>query len=94
MSAVLHDVAFTNVYASSALGSQQTVSFTADSHGLPLVQLPNSDPRTPSADAAEPIARAVSVLPPGSIALVGGNTENVYRIMNARSGHSGGPRLR
>ncbi|OXR40874.1 hypothetical protein B7C42_07009 [Nocardia cerradoensis] len=83
VSAVLHDVAFTNVYASSALRSKQTVSFTADSHGLPVVQLPNSDPRTPSADAAEPIARAVSALPPGSVALVGGNTENIYRIMNA-----------
>lgn len=83
VSTVLHDVAFTNVYASSALRSRQTVSDVADSHGLPVVQLPNADPATPSVEAAIPISEAVSTLPPGSIALVGGNTENIYRIINS-----------
>ncbi|MEX3646971.1 histidine phosphatase family protein [Mycolicibacterium porcinum] len=80
--AVLRDVKFTNVYASSALRSKQTVSYTADSLGLPVVQLPNADPATPSEAAAEPIVQAVTTLPAGSTALVGGNTENIYRIIN------------
>jgi phosphohistidine phosphatase SixA len=78
----LRDVPFTNAYASSALRSKQTISYTAADHGLPIVQLPNGDPSTPSAAAAAPIAQALQSLRPGSVALVGGNTENIYRIMN------------
>ena len=78
----LRDVPFTNAFASSALRSKQTISYTAADHGLPIVQLPNGDPSTPSAAAAAPIAQALESLRPGSVALVGGNTENIYRIMN------------
>ncbi|MEN4449997.1 histidine phosphatase family protein [Mycobacterium sp. SM3041] len=79
---VLQDIRFNNVYASSALRSKQTVSYTAAARGLAVQQLPNADPSTPSAAAAEPLAQAVSSLPAGSVALVGGNTENIFRIMN------------
>ncbi|BBX93974.1 histidine phosphatase family protein [Mycolicibacterium boenickei] len=79
---VLRDVKFTNVYSSSALRSKQTVSYTADPLGLPVVQLPNGDPTTPTEAAVEPIVQAVTGLPAGSTALVGGNTENIYRIIN------------
>ncbi|OBB84488.1 hypothetical protein A5779_06230 [Mycolicibacterium peregrinum] len=82
VAAVLRDVSFTNVYSSSALRSKQTVSYTAGPLGLPVVQLPNSDPGTPAEAAAAPIAQAVTDLPAGSTALVGGNTENIYRIIN------------
>ncbi|CRZ15662.1 Histidine phosphatase superfamily (branch 1) [Mycolicibacterium neworleansense] len=82
VAAVLHDVKFTNVYSSSALRSKQTVSYTAAPLGLPVVQLPNGDPSTPAEAAAEPIVQAVTNLPAGSTALVGGNTENIYRIIN------------
>ncbi|ODR25847.1 histidine phosphatase family protein [Mycolicibacterium porcinum] len=80
--AVLRDVRFTNVYSSSALRSKQTVSYMADPLGLQVVQLPNADPATPSEAAAEPIVQAVTKLPAGSTALVGGNTENIYRIIS------------
>ncbi|WKG05177.1 histidine phosphatase family protein [Mycolicibacterium sp. HK-90] len=80
--AVLRDVKFTNVYSSSALRSKQTVSYTADPLGLPIVQLPDGDPATPTEAAVEPIVQAVTKLPAGSTALVGGNTENIYRIIN------------
>lgn len=80
--AVLRDVKFTNVYSSSALRSKQTVAYTADPLGLPVVQLPNGDPATPTEAAVEPIVQAVTKLPAGSTALVGGNTENIYRIIN------------
>ncbi|OLP02243.1 hypothetical protein BVU76_11390 [Mycolicibacterium porcinum] len=79
---VLRDVKFTNVYSSSALRSKQTVAYTADPLGLPVVQLPNGDPATPTEAAVEPIVQTVSKLPAGSTALVGGNTENIYRIIN------------
>lgn len=82
VAAVLRDIAFTNVYSSSALRSKQTVSYTANPLGLPVVQLPNGDPSTPAESAAEPIVHAVTTLPAGSIALVGGNAENIYRIIN------------
>ncbi|OBB33341.1 hypothetical protein A5792_09290 [Mycolicibacterium peregrinum] len=82
VAAVLRDVSFTNVYASSALRSKQTVSYAAGALGLPVVQLPNGDPSTPAEAAAEPIVKAVTSLPAGSTALVGGNTENIYRIVN------------
>ncbi|MGX9675136.1 histidine phosphatase family protein [Mycobacterium sp. HM-7] len=82
VAAVLKDVTFTNIYSSPALRSKQTVSYAADARGMAVQQLPNADPKTPSADAAAPLADAVSKLPAGSVALVGGNTENIYRIMN------------
>lgn len=83
VASVLRDVKFTHVYSSNALRSKQTVSYAAGARGLTIQQLPNSDPSGPSEAAAEPIAEAVSNLPAGSVALVGGNTENIYRIMNS-----------
>jgi hypothetical protein len=84
-------VRFTHVFSSHTTRALQMVEPAALERNLPVLQLPRpgvqpdstlvSD-RTSSRAAIEPLVQALRALPPGSRALVGVNSDNVYAIMN------------
>ncbi|TYL49577.1 histidine phosphatase family protein [Nocardioides sp. BGMRC 2183] len=78
---VLADVGFTHVYSSQTVRAAQTVGTLAERRGLDVERLPTGRPEASTADAAAPIVAAIRRLRPGSTALVGGNTENLFTMM-------------
>jgi hypothetical protein len=87
----LRGVRFTDIFATHTLRARQAVEPVAAAQKLPIVQLPVpgsilngllvSD-QTSRQAAIEPIANALLKLPAGSVALVGGNSDNIYGILN------------
>jgi hypothetical protein len=85
------EVTLTHVFSSHTTRARQMVEPAAQARRLPVQQLPQlgiqpdstlvSD-RTPSRAAIAPLVRALRELPPGSRALVGVNSDNVYAILH------------
>jgi hypothetical protein len=87
----LQPIRFTHAFASHTTRSRQTIESVAETNGLSIVQLPepgsllDGQPVTEQTSRRapiEPIAKALLQLPPGSTALVGLNSENIYAILN------------
>jgi hypothetical protein len=85
------DTKFTHIFASHTMRARQTVEPVAAFQKLQVVQLPSpgsildGQPVTDSTSrqaAIEPIADAVLQLPPGSVALIGANIDNIYGILH------------
>jgi hypothetical protein len=84
-------VRFTHIFSSHTTRALQMVEPVALARNLPVRQLPQpgsqldstvvSD-RSSSRVAIAPLVRALGALPPGSRALVGANSDNVYAILN------------
>jgi hypothetical protein len=84
-------VRFTHILSSHTTRAKQMVEPVALAQSLPVLQVPRpgiqadsavvSD-RTPSKAAVAPLVEALRALPPGSRALVGVNSDNVYAILN------------
>lgn len=85
------EVSFSHVFSSHTTRAREMVEPVATARNLTVQQLPQpgvqadgamvSD-RTSSRAAIAPLVRALSLLPIGSRALVGVNSDNVYAIMN------------
>jgi len=89
--ATVRDIPFSHVFSSHTTRSRQTVEAVAKQRGLSVVQLlkPGSvvegatmNDKTPAKAAIKPLVEALRLLPPGSTALVGVNSDNVYAILN------------
>ncbi len=87
----LKDVKFTHLFATHTIRARQMVEDIASARGLPIVQLPvpgsilDGQPVTDLTSRRapiEPIATALLKLPAGSVALVAGNSENIFAILN------------
>ena|ERR1700704_3135560 len=87
----LEDVKFTHMFASHTTRSREAIEGVAAKNALPVVQLPapgslldgeRVTDQTTRRAAIEPMAAALTQLPPGSIALAGLNSENIYAILN------------
>lgn len=87
----LRGVRFTHFFSSHTTRARQMVEGMASMRGLTVIQLPvpgsiiNGQPVTDSTDRRapiEPISKALLNLPPGSVALVALNSENIYAILN------------
>lgn len=88
---VFDRVGLTHVFASHTLRSRQAVEPTAAAHRLGVVELPPLGTviegvaihgASASRVALGPLADALSKLPAGSVALVGGNGDNLFGIWN------------
>lgn len=84
-------IKFTHLFASHTTRTRQMVEAIASAQDLPIVQLPvpgsilDGQPVTDQTSRRapiKPIANALLKLPPGSIALVALNSENIYAILN------------
>ena len=85
------DIRFTHMFASHTTRARQTVEPVAAFQKLQIVQLPTpgsmldgqpvTDETTRQA-AIAPIADAVLRLPAGSVVLIGGNSDNIYGLLN------------
>ena len=89
--ATVRDIPFSHVFSSHTTRSRQTVEAVAKQRGLSVVQLPKPgsvvegatmNDKTPAKAAIKPLVEALRLLPPGSTALVGVNSDNVYAILN------------
>lgn len=87
----LRGVRFTHYFASHTTRARQMVEKMAAMRGMTVSQLPmpgsvfNGQTVTDSTDRRapiEPISNALEQLPPGSVALVALNSENIYAILN------------
>ena len=87
----LRGVKFTHIFASHTTRARQMVEGIASAQGLPMVQLPvpgsilDEQPVTDQTSRRapiEPISTALLKLPPGSVALVALNSENIFAILN------------
>ena len=87
----LRGVKFTHIFASHTMRARQMVEGIATAHGLSVVQLPvpgsmlDGQPVTDQTSRRapiEPISTALLKLPPGSVALVALNSENIFAILN------------
>lgn len=87
----LGDLRFTNVFASHTARARETVEPVAAAQGLRVVQLPvpgstlhgqKVTDDTARQEAIEPLAQAILKLPPGSVALVGANMDNIYGLLH------------
>ncbi|MBI3570659.1 MAG: histidine phosphatase family protein [Gammaproteobacteria bacterium] len=87
----LRGVKFTHIFASHTTRTRQMAEGIASVHGLPIVQLPapgsilDGKPVTDQISRRapiEPISAALLQLPPGSVALVALNSENIFAILN------------
>jgi hypothetical protein len=88
---VVSSVPFTHVFSSHTTRARQMVEPAAESRRLPVRQLPEPGSmvdtivvtdRATSRLAIAPLVEALSELPPGSRALVGLNSDNVYAILH------------
>jgi hypothetical protein len=84
-------VRFTHVFSSHTLRAYQMVERVAQEQNLSVRQLPQPGARldggvvsdsTPSTVAITPLLEALRALPPGSSALVGVNSNNIYALLN------------
>ena len=91
LASTLRGVAFTHVFASHTTRSRQAVEAIAAKRGLKVVQLPapgsvldgeKVTDQTSRRAPIEPISKALLALPPGSVALAGLNSENIYAVLN------------
>jgi hypothetical protein len=87
----LRGVKFTHIFTSHTTRTRQMVEGIAAAQGVPIVQLPvpgsmlNGQPVTDQTSRRapiEPISTALLQLPPGSVALVELNSENIFAILN------------
>ena len=87
----LRGLKFTHIFASHTTRARQMVEGIASAQGLPMVQLPvpgsilDGQPVTDQTSRRapiEPISTALLKLPPGSVALVALNSENIFAILN------------
>jgi hypothetical protein len=87
----LDRINLTHVFSSHTLRSRQAVEKVANLHGLSVVELPQLgsiidgqevNGVAPAILAAEPLSNALLVLPLGSTAIVGVNSDNVFQIMH------------
>jgi hypothetical protein len=87
----LRGIKFTHIFSSHTTRSRQTVEGIAAAQNLPIVQLPLPGSmldgqlvteQTSRRAPIEPISAALLKLPPGSVALVALNSENIYAILN------------
>ena len=85
------DVPFTHLLSSHTTRSRQMVDAIAEREHLPIRQLPEPgstidgvivNDRTPSRVAVPLLVEALRALPPGSTALVGVNSDNVFAILH------------
>jgi len=85
------DVKLTHIFASHTSWTRQTVEAVAAAQALPIVQLPapgsilEGRPVTDETSrraVIEPMAAALTQLPPGSVALAALNGENIFAILN------------
>ena len=91
LASTLRGVTFTHVFASHTTRSRQAVEAIAAKHGLKVIQLPapgsvfdgeKVTDQTSRRAPIEPISKALLALPPGSVALAGLNSENIYAVLN------------
>ncbi len=91
LAVTLRDVRFTHLLATHTTRAKQMLDPIGATQSLRVVQLPEPGSvldGQPVADQTsrrapiEPIARALLALPPGSVALVALNSENIYAILN------------
>ena len=84
-------VRFTHVFSTHTLRAYEMVEPVAQDQNLPVRQLPQPGTRvgtvvvadsTPARMAVAPLLRALRALPPGSTALVGVNSDNIYALLN------------
>ena len=84
-------IKFTHLFATHTGRAREMLEATSASNGVPIVQLPAPgsmlDGRpvndlTTRRAPIEPIADALLKLPPGSVALVALNSENIFAILN------------
>jgi hypothetical protein len=87
----LRGIKFTHIFSSHTTRTRQMVEGIAAAQNLPIVQLPvpgsilDGQPVTEQTSRRapiEPISAALLKLPPGSIALVALNSENIFAILN------------
>ena len=87
----LRGVKFTHIFATHTGRTRQMVEAVASAQGLQIVQLPvpgsmlDGQPVTDQTSRRapiEPIATALLKLPPGSVALMALNSENIFAILN------------
>ncbi len=87
----IRDVRFTHIFATHTVRALEMVEATAKAQGLQVVQLPRPGStfdgeivtdQTSRRAPIELISQALLRLPPGSRALVAGNSENLFAIMN------------
>jgi len=87
----LRGVKFTHIFTSHTTRTRQMVEGIATAQGVPLVQLPapgsllDGQPVTDQTSRRAPIesiATALLQLPPGSVALVALNSENIFAILH------------
>lgn len=87
----LEGVTFTHLLASHTTRARQMLEIIATKQNLQIVQLPtpgsllDGQPVTDQTSRRapiEPVATALLKLPPGSVALVALNSENVYAVIN------------
>ncbi|HSJ64249.1 MAG TPA: histidine phosphatase family protein [Gemmatimonadaceae bacterium] len=85
------DVRFTHLFSSHTTRARQMLETIAERQQLPIRQLPEPgspidgaivDDRTPSRVAIPLLVEAIRALPPGSTALVGVNSDNVFAILH------------
>ena len=84
-------VRFTHLFATHTVRARQMLDAIAQRQGLRVVQLPapgstwqgeTVTDQTSRRAPIEPVAAALAQLPPGSVALVALNSENIYAILN------------
>jgi hypothetical protein len=87
----LRGIKFTHIFASHNTRARQMVEAIASAQSLTVMQLPvpgstlDGQPvteKTSRRAAIDPISAALLKLPPGSIALVALNSENIFAILN------------
>jgi Histidine phosphatase superfamily (branch 1) len=87
----LQDVKFTHIFGTHTTRTRQTVEGVGAAQNLPIVQLPapgsmlDGKPVTDQTSRRapiEPVAAALTQLPPGSVALAALNSENIFAILN------------
>jgi histidine phosphatase superfamily protein (branch 1) len=91
LSPTLRGVKFTHLFATHTTRARQMLEGISATTGIPVVQLPapgstlDGQPvndQTSRRAPIEPMASALLKLPPGSVALVALNSENIFAILN------------
>lgn len=87
----LAGIRVSHLFASHTLRTRETLEELARERSLPIVQLPRPGStwngqfvtdELSRREAIEPIANALRALPPGSTAVVGMNSENIFAVLN------------
>jgi hypothetical protein len=95
------EVRFTHVFSSHTTRARQMVDPVAVAQNLPVQQVPRPGVQpdstvvsdaTSTRVAIAPLVEALRALPPGSRALVGANSDNVYAILNGLGVPPGTPK--